>query len=236
MNLSKNSFSFKIICFNCSVKVIAIVDIGTEKQILKNAPLNKAKKPSFLIKRLKPWKTFLYPKTESWRLPPLWATSALCICILSFTISNGVVAQPAIDPATDEQRILYPKVGFYFSLTKLAFIFSKAVKNMALKGPKNSKVAPNAYLDEKVPCKAQSSLQICVFFAWPQLEICKSIILFMTEPAFVPWWYQLAARESKRPFQRQTLQSSGKQRDNFEKTETHEKFTSYLLKKCFVCS
>jgi hypothetical protein len=58
----------------------------------------------------------------------------------------------------------------------------------------------------------------------------------MTEPAFVPWWYQLAARESKRPFQRQTLQSSGKQRDNFEKTETHEKFTSYLLKKCFVCS
>ncbi len=77
MNLSKNSFSFNIICLICSVSVIEIVVIGTEKQILKNAPLNKAKNPSFFIKRLKPWKAFLYPNTESSSLPPLWATSAL---------------------------------------------------------------------------------------------------------------------------------------------------------------
>ncbi len=187
MNLSKNSLSFRIICLNCSVNVIEIVVIGTEKQILSMAPLNRAKNPSFFTKRVKPWKAFLYPKIESSSLPPpFWATSALWICILSLTISNGVVAHPATDPATDEHKILSVRVGFCLSLTKLAFIFSKAVKKMALKGPKKSKVAPKAYFNEILPYKVRLNPQTCVFFAWPRQDFCRSIILFMTEPAFFP--------------------------------------------------
>ena len=187
MNLSKNSLSFRIICLNCSVNVIEIVVIGTEKHILNIAPLNRAKNPSFFTKRLKPWKAFLYPKIESSSLPPpFWATSALWICILSLTISKGVVAHPAIDPATDEHKILSARVGFCLSLTKWAFIFSKAVKKMALKGPKNSKVAPKAYFNEVLLYKVQLNPQTCVFFAWLRQDFCKSIILFMTEPAFFP--------------------------------------------------
>ena len=80
--------------------------MGTEKQIRNIAPLNRDKNPSFLTKRLKPWKMFRYPNTEFSSLPPVCATSALWICILNFTISKGVVAHPAIDPATDEHNIL----------------------------------------------------------------------------------------------------------------------------------
>lgn len=87
MNWSKNYFLSSRICLKCSVRVIEIVVMGIEKQILKKAPLNNAKNPSFLTKRLNPWKAFLYPNTESSkRPPPFWAMSALWICILNLTI------------------------------------------------------------------------------------------------------------------------------------------------------
>jgi len=145
INWSKNYFLDNIICLKCSVKVIDMVVIGIEKQILKNPPLNNAKNPSFLIRRLNPWNAFPYPKTESCRRPPVWATSALWICILSFTISKGVVKYPAMAPAIDEQRMLSDRVWLFLSFTKISFIFSKEAKKIALNGPKNSKVAPKAW-------------------------------------------------------------------------------------------
>lgn len=143
---SRNYFLSRIICLNCCVNVIVIVVIGIEKHNLKNAPLNKAKNPYFLIKSPRPWNAFRYPKTESSNRPPVWATSALWICILSFTIYNGVVKYPAIPPAIDEHKILYFKVCFSLSFTIKDFNFSKEAKKMALKGPKNKRVAPKALI------------------------------------------------------------------------------------------
>lgn len=43
---------------------------------------------------------------DCYNVPPLMETSALCICILSFTNSKGLVKKPAIAPAPPEHMIL----------------------------------------------------------------------------------------------------------------------------------
>lgn len=112
----------KRLCLKFSVKLIDSVVIGTVSIIRSNPPRYKDKNPSFVAIRYSPWKEFLYPKTESSKLPPLIETSALWICILSLTISKGVVKKPASAEAVDEHKILLGSEGL-FKLTKF-FIFS----------------------------------------------------------------------------------------------------------------
>ena len=141
MNDSSRWF-YRILCLNWSVKLIEIVVMGTEKQILTNAPLYRAKNPSFLYIENNPWKTFRYPKTDFSREPPCVATSALWTCILSLTRSSGVTIKPAKAEAEAEHIILSLMVGFSRSFKTKSFIFYRVMKNIALNGPKKTNVAP----------------------------------------------------------------------------------------------
>jgi hypothetical protein len=61
-----------------------------------------------------------------------------------------VVTYPASAPAIAEHKILSVNVCFDLSLTIQDFNFSKEAKNMALKGPKNNRVAPKALIKIKL--------------------------------------------------------------------------------------